>query len=626
MYPSEGQVPTWKEKIRHDIFASQNDGCNWVEGLPILQRIYNEGRHRMTGASPYTLMFGIPSNHIVNTLDAGANTSSSNVEMEETECIEEGNVTISQEVIQQHVTTMASLREQSKERRKKENQKMISTRLSKKPPSKYKVGDQVLVKLMKRDERVKRGGLSITAPKVVEGTIIEADQNNFRYKVDIKHVNGRLDKRWIKVEDLTSKHHSEESKKRKEVGNKKSTEKKSKLGKQQQTEKTVAHSCSVRTNFVQINNYIMESLKMYAEDEGRKANLLQQAKRRNLELHTDNEGGGDCMFHALRHQLLTHGIDVDATMIRRQIVEFLCSHPILTMSDGSTVNFSEFIYNTNGWDVYLNDLSRPGVWGDYLTLIAASNVFGLRIIVVSSIQGAEDVIINPVENNQQITEIYLGHLHEFHYVSLIPSISENNELSVGNTTLCHKCGTLEESHSCSVKTPTEAISQSTGKTSAFEIEDVDIETVVQYLRNQLLREQDSLNDTFQMENSINTVHDLKGNGVPVCVDNARIHMFISTMKKRAREYKTADTVWGKFVFIPEVDLEIFENHRDSYMDPRRSYRLNNEPFRYWLANVFDGNHTDVDNSDDTIVEMSHDIANAYDTWVDGMKSNLRLST
>ena len=109
------------------------------------------------------------------------------------------------------------------------------------------------------------------------------------------------------------------------------------------------------------------------------------------------------MFYAFQHQLLTHGIEIDASIIRQQVVEFLPSHPTLTTPDGNVVTFSDFIHNQNGWNAYLNDLSRSGVWGDYLTLSAASNVFGLRIVVVSSIQGAQDITINPIDNNEEIT-------------------------------------------------------------------------------------------------------------------------------------------------------------------------------------------------------------------------------
>ena len=86
---------------------------------------------------------------------------------------------------------MQAIREKSKERAVKENQKMIGKRLKKFPPSEYATGDQVYVRLLNRDQRVKRGGTSIVAPKVHDGTVIEADAKNYRYKISINHPDSR---------------------------------------------------------------------------------------------------------------------------------------------------------------------------------------------------------------------------------------------------------------------------------------------------------------------------------------------------------------------------------------------------------------------------------------------------
>ena len=619
---------TWKEKIRHDIFTNQNEDCNWVDALPVLQRIYNEGRHRTTGVSPYTLLFGITSNHVINTLDARENGETSEVEVNETDFIDEGNVTVSTEAIEHHKLVVQAIREKSKQRAVKENQKMIGKRLKKFPPSEYAIGDQVYVKLLKRDQRVKRGGTSIVAPKVHDGTVIEADAKNYRYKISINHPDSRSDRRWIGVDDITSKKYSEEQKKKKAVRSKKGNQ----IGKQVQPKQSVANSFNLRSNFQHMQNLIIESLQLSAEEERRKASLLQNAQRRNLELHADNDGGGDCMFYALQHQLLTHGIEIDASIIRQQVVEFLRSHPTLTTPDGNVVTFSDFIHNQNGWDAYLNDLSRSGVWGDYLTLIAASNVFGLRIVVVSSIQGAQDITINPIENNEETTEIYLGHLHELHYVSLIQSKSTSGmeECANENFYLCFKCGSQDNPHSCLVADLEKEQSQTHGTNNdSGEVdqgaEQADMEHVIEYLQREILREQDTSHGSFEVENSVNAFHDLRCNGVPVCVNNARVHMFIKAMKQRSKEYMMVETVWGQFAFIPEADMEIFESNRDAYMNPNRSYRLDIEPLRYWLTHVYEGNVTEVDFSEGTAAEMSHDVANDYDSWIDSIKLNLRLS-
>lgn len=647
---------TWKEKIRHDLFSSQTDHCNWVDRLPILQRIYNEGRHRITGVSPYKLLFGVTSNHVLNTMTTTENTTVSDKEIDEADWIDPGTIQVSQEIIDDHVTILSTIRKHATEKAKIESQKMVSKRLTKFPPSEYNIGEEVLVKFLGKDKRVKRGGTSILAPKVLEGVVVESDKKNYRYKIELKQQTGKSVKRWIRVDNITSKRYEDEKKKKTTIRRKKVIHVPSKQTSEKDTaaKKKNGNTSQIRVNFEQIQHIIMESIQLHVEEERRTANLLRNARRRNLELHSDNEGGGDCMFHALRHQLFTHGIDIDSMMIRQQIVTFLRSNPTLTMPDGSVVNFEDFIYHRNGWNSYLNDMSRSGMWGDYLTLIAAANVFGVRIIIVSSLPGTNDVTIDPMDS-MNTTEIYLGHLHELHYVSLIQT-EHQPTLSAVNSFLCHVCGSVsDESHTCNpmedqsdtmYSYPTQpeqsprSVVDEQHKYQSVSVEDsskipsrdqtqseqdMTMETVLEKIRYELEQENNTSHDMFKLENSVNLFHEFKRDGVPVCVNNARVHMFIRAMQKRSKQYKTAETIWGKFVFIPEDDMMIFENQRGEYMNPSRSFRLFDEPFRYWLSSVYIGNVTVVDTSNGTIAEMDHDIANEYDTWVEQLKFNLRNS-
>ena len=121
------------------------------------------------------------------------------------------------------------------------------------------------------------------------------------------------------------------------------------------------------------------------------------------------------------------------------------TNPSLRLGTGRTVNFEDFISHRNGWNSYLSELSMDGTWGDYLTLIAAANVFSIRITVVSSISDAPVTVIEPVETSRNIN-IYLGHLHELHCISLIP-MEENRPEE-----LCHICGMMapSTSHMCKI--------------------------------------------------------------------------------------------------------------------------------------------------------------------------------
>lgn len=66
-------------------------------------------------------------------------------------------------------------------------------------------------------------------------------------------------------------------------------------------------------------------------------------------------------------------------------------------------------------------MARDGTWGDNLMLLAAANHFSTPIRVISSLSDHEDIIIHPQPPVCHNTDtLVLGHVHEEHYVSLLP--------------------------------------------------------------------------------------------------------------------------------------------------------------------------------------------------------------
>ena len=61
-----------------------------------------------------------------------------------------------------------------------------------------------------------------------------------------------------------------------------------------------------------------------------------------------------------------------------------------------------------------------GTWGDHLILHAAANCFTTCIHVISSLPHHDDVMICPEHDVTGGNRLVLGHMHELHYVSLIP--------------------------------------------------------------------------------------------------------------------------------------------------------------------------------------------------------------
>jgi hypothetical protein len=124
-------------------------------------------------------------------------------------------------------------------------------------------------------------------------------------------------------------------------------------------------------------------------------------------------GDGNCQFHSISDQLFD-SLEQSA-WVRAQIVAWLKSHGewILPENGAQLKDFA-----MDDWDDYCTHMARPGIWGDHLTLTAAANLFGVRIVLFSSI-----------EDNHYVTEylpsvitstkvLYLCHYAEYHYGSV----------------------------------------------------------------------------------------------------------------------------------------------------------------------------------------------------------------
>ncbi|XP_022809132.1 uncharacterized protein LOC111346088 isoform X2 [Stylophora pistillata] len=130
---------------------------------------------------------------------------------------------------------------------------------------------------------------------------------------------------------------------------------------------------------------------------------------------SDNQGSGNCMFHALSEQLETvNGIKTQHGQLRRSLVQYLKENPKLP--DGT--DLSHFVHGHKTWADYLAYVEQDGAWGDHLILCAAANFFKTCIHVVSSLHN--DVVVRPHCPVDESKPLVLGHIHEVHYVSLQP--------------------------------------------------------------------------------------------------------------------------------------------------------------------------------------------------------------
>ena len=171
----------------------------------------------------------------------------------------------------------------------------------------------------------------------------------------------------------------------------------------------------------------------------RMGSLQENALRVHLQVAEDNPRGGNCMFYAFSHQLETIGMRRTPDQIRQDVVQYLREHPILQGRDG-VINFENFIHGFSSWGNYLHAMSNDGEWGDNLILMGASNCYQVGIQIVSSLPNHDPLMISPV-TGMPANIIHLGHIAEFHYVSL----EAVTDIGAG---LCPVCGELSDDNRC----------------------------------------------------------------------------------------------------------------------------------------------------------------------------------
>lgn len=155
------------------------------------------------------------------------------------------------------------------------------------------------------------------------------------------------------------------------------------------------------------------------------------------------------MFHALCEQLeIVKGISIKHDELRQTLVQYLTENP--NMEDGTCLfsllessQHSSFVT----WDNYLGDMAKDGTWGDEMTIIAAANCYKTIINVIRALPGAPDNrMVYPIEPESEVKgghPIWLGHIYNFHFVSLLKAPVAPSD-QVINGTQQEECQELEE--------------------------------------------------------------------------------------------------------------------------------------------------------------------------------------
>jgi hypothetical protein len=153
---------------------------------------------------------------------------------------------------------------------------------------------------------------------------------------------------------------------------------------------------------------------------------------------------GNCQFASVCSQLFND--PNEHPKLRLIVSSWLKKNANFKLPNGCTLQ--DFLETDRWptWEAYAETMARDGTWGDQITLLAVAEIFKVRIVVISSVEGkndddmagitvivptclreqgdGEDVEPRDIESIKRLIRspntITLAHIHELHYTSLTP--------------------------------------------------------------------------------------------------------------------------------------------------------------------------------------------------------------
>ena len=384
---SQGKVErahrSFKKKIMHDFLVMGKAGVNWIQSLPDFARSLNlDPKEELSWKSPFEIYYGRKPNVV----------STGNPHVEEWDMTSKkyhSMIHPRSKDYSEHETNLRAIRNLASSATRKCAQRMVAHGERKNPPSVYEVGETVLIRYPSTKK-------SVSKRHVLKANIVDRKVPKHQYKVKfVSLTTGKLIEKWISVSDITSLTIEREKRKRKAATKCMREEKKKKAHR-----KKYFHS--------------YENQRSLFEDRTGSAHFA---------ISFDPPKDGNCQFAAICKLLNSIGIHRSNHTMRDDIVKYLNNNPIA--ADGTPLqNFTDL-----PWPTYLSSMSQNGTFGDHITLQAASNLFNVAFLVLSSNGPGYETTVSPVAANPICTFI-LGHFAEDdgeHYVCLTDE-SDFNEL------------------------------------------------------------------------------------------------------------------------------------------------------------------------------------------------------
>lgn len=159
-------------------------------------------------------------------------------------------------------------------------------------------------------------------------------------------------------------------------------------------------------------------LQAQPEEENEHVKKQKQRLQQRLELYQlkpkrEIPGDGNCQMHAVSDQLYD---TIDRSKeVRKVVVDWLRKNKNWKLPNESILH--EFVHD-KPWEEYCAQMEKDGCWGDHLTLLAISEIWGAVISIMSSVEGDNFITeIHPTKT-KSTKVILLSHYAEFHYGSL----------------------------------------------------------------------------------------------------------------------------------------------------------------------------------------------------------------
>ncbi|XP_048739950.2 uncharacterized protein LOC125654185 isoform X3 [Ostrea edulis] len=166
-----------------------------------------------------------------------------------------------------------------------------------------------------------------------------------------------------------------------------------------------------------MNGRYSEGMEQYHNLSIYKRSIQTFATDNHFEIH-DVIPDGNCMFRALADQFMINGrTGYTAEKLRGVAINYLKEHPY--NEEGHHI---QSFLCMESWEDYLSRMSRTCEWSDHIILQAVTDAFNLEIVVFNVFQ--DDIRrteVNPGKHTRvQGIQMFLGHIGEFHYLSLRP--------------------------------------------------------------------------------------------------------------------------------------------------------------------------------------------------------------